>query len=111
MRGAIADPDGEYVFEDFVDDDGIDRPLASARLVVAGDEVDLSGSSEQAKGPVNCTLNMSDPAVVCGVMMALAGTSSPMRVAGRSDHGTRGLCVNARSPPSSPTAWLWGTGW
>ncbi len=106
MRGAIADiPDGEYVFEDFVDDDGIelDRPLRiHARLVVAGDgiEVDLSGSSEQAKGPVNCTLNMSDSAVVCGVMMALgrdipanAGCYRPIRIT-----APEGLCVNARSP-------------
>jgi N-methylhydantoinase B len=56
-------PSGVYEFEDFVDDDGIDteRQLRiHARLTVKEDsvEVDLSGSSSQAKGPVNCTLNM-----------------------------------------------------
>ena len=79
MRVMIAGiPDGSYAFEDFVDDDGIDRdtPLKiCARLEVQGESVavDLSGSSPQAKGPVNCTLAMSHSAVMCGVMMAIGG--------------------------------------
>jgi N-methylhydantoinase B len=82
MRAMIrAIPDGTYGFEDFVDDDGIDRdrPIRIAvSLTVAGDEVaiDLTGSSGQARGPVNCTLAMSHSAVMCGVMMAL-GTEIP----------------------------------
>ena len=106
MRAAIAGmPDGTYEFEDFVDDDGIDRdkPLRiHARMTVRGDEIeiDLSGSSPQARGPVNCTYNMMDSAVVCGVMMSVgsdipanAGCYRPIGIT-----APEGLCVNARSP-------------
>ena len=106
MRAAIARiPDGTYAFHDFVDDDGIerDRPLRiDVALTVAGDSVivDLGGSSDQAVGPVNCTLNMSRSAVICGVMMALgadipanAGCYRPVIV-----KAPEGLVVNARSP-------------
>lgn len=116
MRAAIAAiPDGTYTFEDFVDDDGIerDRPLKiHVALTVAGDAVtiDLAGSSEQAVGPVNCTLNMSRSAVICGVMMALgadvpanAGCYRPVTV-----KAPEGLVVNARSP--APVANRMATG-
>jgi len=106
MRAMIRDiPDGTYAFEDFVDDDGIDRdtPLTvSAKLTVRGDslEVDLSGSSLQAQGPVNCTRNMSGSGVFCGILMAIgsdipanAGCYEPVRIA-----APDGLCVTARSP-------------
>lgn len=50
-------PDGEYRFEDFLDDDGVtDVPVRIAvALRVKGDEVDVdfTGSSPQAPGPVN----------------------------------------------------------
>jgi N-methylhydantoinase B len=106
MRAAIkAMPNGTHEFEDFVDDDGIerDKPLRiHAQITVSGDEIkiDLSGSSPQAKGPVNCTYNMTDSAVVCGVMMSVgsdipgnAGCYRPIRII-----APEGLCVNARSP-------------
>jgi N-methylhydantoinase B len=106
MRDAIAGmPDGTYEFEDFVDDDGIDRdkPLRiHARMTVRGEEIeiDLSGSSPQARGPVNCTYNMMDSAVVCAVMMSVgsdipanAGCYRPIAIT-----APEGLCVNARSP-------------
>lgn len=106
MRAAIgAMPDGTHEFEDFVDDDGIElgKPLRiHARLTVAGEriEIDLSGSSPQASGPVNCTYNMMDSAVVCGVMMSVgsdipanAGCYRPISIT-----APEGLCVNARSP-------------
>ena len=107
MRAAIAGmPDGTYHFEDFVDDDGIDldTPLRiRLALTVDGDEIaiDLSGSSRQATGPVNCTYNMTYSAVVCGVMMSIgteipanAGCYRPIRIT-----APAGLCVNA-SPPA-----------
>ena len=116
MRATIAQiPDGTYAFEDFVDDDGIerDRPLRiHVELTVKGEEVliDLSGSAEQAVGPVNCTLNMTRSAVVCGVMMALgsevpanAGCYRPVTVT-----APEGLVVNARSP--APVANRMATG-
>ncbi|EDP65480.1 N-methylhydantoinase B (ATP-hydrolyzing) [alpha proteobacterium BAL199] len=116
MRAAIARiPDGTYRFHDFVDDDGIerDRPLkVDVALTVDGDSVivDLGGSSDQAVGPVNCTLNMSRSAVICGVMMALgadipanAGCYRPVIV-----KAPEGLVVNARSP--APVANRMATG-
>ncbi len=107
MRNAIARlPDGEYEFEDFVDDDGIDdtRIRIHVRLVVEGETVtvDLSGSSEQVQGPVNCTLNMTASAVICGVMMAIgrdipanAGVYRPVQIV-----APPGRVVNAVSPAS-----------
>ena len=106
MRAAIrAIPDGIYTFEDFVDDDGIDcdTPLkVSARMTVADDtlEIDLSGSSRQAQGPVNCTRNMSSSGVFCGILMAIgsgipanAGCYEPVTIV-----APDGLCVTACSP-------------
>jgi N-methylhydantoinase B len=106
MRAMIRDiPDGTYSFEDFVDDDGIDRDTSlriAVQMTVAGDtlEIDLSGSSPQAQGPVNCTRNMSASGVFCGILMAIgsdisanAGCYEPVRIA-----APDGLCVTARSP-------------
>lgn len=58
MRAAIAElPDGEYRFQDVIDDDGVgtkDIPLA-VRVVVADDTIlfDFAGSSAQVKGNIN----------------------------------------------------------
>jgi N-methylhydantoinase B len=106
MRAAITGmPDGTFAFEDFVDDDGIDKDTRLriyVRMTVSGEEIeiDLSGSSEQARGPVNCTYNMMDSAVVCGVMMSVgsdipanAGCYRPIKIV-----APEGLCVNAKSP-------------
>lgn len=106
MRRAIAAiPDGDYAFEDFVDDDGIDRetPLRIAvTLAVRGDEltIDMTGSSPQAQGPVNCTRNMSASGAFCGVLMAIgsdipanAGCYVPVTIV-----SPEGSCVAARAP-------------
>ena len=115
MRAAIARiPDGSYEFEDFVDDDGITdaRLRIKVSLHVRGDEleVDFEGSSAQASGPVNCTLNMSSSAVVCACLMSIggdipanAGVYRPIRVSAPS-----GSVVNARSP--APVANRMATG-
>jgi N-methylhydantoinase B len=52
-------PGGTYRFVDFLDNDGIDvdrRIRIEVTVTVAGSEfvVDLTGSSPQAKGPINC---------------------------------------------------------
>lgn len=78
MRAALAAmPDGAYTFEDFVDDDGItDAPLAlQVSVTITGDTatVDFAGSSPQATGTVNCTLNMTKSAVYFAVMSAAGG--------------------------------------
>ena len=105
MRAAIATvPDGHYEYQDFVDDDGItDEAIKIAvSITVAGDllTVDLSGSSQQATGPINCTLNMTSSAVICGVMMSIgseipanAGCYRPILIT-----APEGSAVNALSP-------------
>ena len=116
LRQAISSmKDGVHEFEDFVDDDGIDldSPLRIAvRLVIAEDQItiDLSGSSPQAKGPINCTLNMSRSAVICAVLMSIgkdvpanAGCYRPITVT-----APAGSIVNARSP--APVANRMATG-
>jgi N-methylhydantoinase B len=51
-------PDGVYHSDGFIDDDGLDSdPLpVKMKVTIAGDqmEIDLEGSSPQARGPVNC---------------------------------------------------------
>jgi len=116
IRAMIARiPDGSYMFEDFVDDDGIDRDRRiriAVSLTVRGEEIgiDLTGSSPQARGPVNCTLAMSHSAVMCGVMMALgtevpanAGCYRPVALT-----APLGTVVNCRSP--APVANRMATG-
>ena len=106
MRAAIrAIPDGVYCFADHLDDDGIDRDAQiriDVALKVMGDtlEIDLSGSSRQVQGPVNCTRNMSASGVFCGILMAIgsdipanAGCYVPVRIT-----APDGLCVTALSP-------------
>lgn len=92
MRAVISDlPDGSYDFEDFVDDDGqnaIGLKIV-AQVKIEGDHcvVDLSGSADQAPGPVNCTLNMARSGVYCallclgeGKVMANSGAYAPIDV-------------------------------
>jgi N-methylhydantoinase B len=106
MRAAIAAiPDGTYTFEDEVDDDGIDRDTRLTivvSLTVQGDKltIDLTGSSPQAQGPVNCTRNMATSGVFCGILMAIgsdipanAGCYVPVTIV-----TPEGSCVAARSP-------------
>jgi N-methylhydantoinase B len=64
-RAAVAElPDGQWSFEDWIDDDGIDldRPIRLFVTVTkSGDEmtVDWTGSSEQVKGAINSTLSFT----------------------------------------------------
>ncbi|MBI3695705.1 MAG: hydantoinase B/oxoprolinase family protein, partial [Acidobacteria bacterium] len=58
MRARLSEiPPGEYIFQDFLDDDGIsDAPVRiHCRLRIAGDEatVDFSGSNPQVAGSIN----------------------------------------------------------
>ncbi|MEE2805453.1 MAG: hydantoinase B/oxoprolinase family protein [Pseudomonadota bacterium] len=57
-------PDGEYSFEDWIDDDGIDRerPIRLfCTIEKHGDalKVDWDGSSAQVRGAINCTLSFT----------------------------------------------------
>jgi N-methylhydantoinase B len=72
-------PDGEWSFEDFIDDDGIDygKPI---RLFVtirkSGDSmvVDWTGTNPQVKGAINNTLSYTKAASYCAVRSVLPQT-------------------------------------
>lgn len=115
MRSVLAElPDGTYTFEDVVDDDGqaaVDLAVV-ASVVIRGDHcvVDLSGSADQAPGPVNCTLNMAKSGVYCallslgdGAVMANSGAYRPIEVQCRS-----GCIANCNAP--APVANRMATG-
>ena len=82
MRAALMDlPDGEGVFEDFCDGDGIaddelgkDVPFV-IRLSVKkmGDRliVDFAGTAAQVKGPMNAPLSVTASGVYCGLKTAV----------------------------------------
>ncbi len=67
-------PDGEYYFEDCVEDDGVtnDPTWIRLRLVVRDDELiaDYSDSDPQAKGIVNCTYGVTASGTYNGVFHA-----------------------------------------
>jgi N-methylhydantoinase B len=76
-RAALADlPDGEWSFEDWIDDDGVDygRPI---RLFVtikkAGEKmlVDWTGTSPQVKGAINNTLSFTKAASYTAIRSVL----------------------------------------
>jgi N-methylhydantoinase B len=76
-RAALAAvPDGEYRFEDFLDDDGIsDEPIAiRLRAVVRGGELhcDFTGSAEQRPSSVNAVASVTRSAVYYVVRCLLA---------------------------------------
>ncbi len=115
MRGVISElPDGVYTFEDYVDDDGQEAIglAVTAEVTIHGDRctVDLSGSADQAPGPVNCTLNMARSGVYCallclgeGKVMANSGAYAPIEVICRP-----GSIVNCTAP--APVANRMATG-
>jgi len=80
MRAAIAAlPDGRYVFEDYLDNDGIvDEPLTIALdLTIAGDALtlDFSRSSPPCRGPVN--IAYSTAVAACYVALKHVFTDVP----------------------------------
>ncbi len=68
MCAAIADiPDGQYEFQDFLDDDGLGSGPVSikAKITIRGDRaaVDFSGTAPQAKTCINATKSVTRSAV------------------------------------------------
>ena len=62
MRAGIeAMPDGAYVFEDWLDDDGVgpDPIKIAVKVTIAGDQftADFSASADQVLGPMNCRIS------------------------------------------------------
>lgn len=76
-RAAVAElPDGEYDFEDWIDDDGIDveRPIRLyVKITKTGDRmlVDWTGTSDQVKGAINNTLSFTKAASYTGIRSIL----------------------------------------
>ncbi len=73
MRAEIgAIPDGVYRFSDQVEDDGIEKRSFTIKVAVhvQGDElvVDYTGTSPQARGPINATLGVSYSAAYNGIL-------------------------------------------
>lgn len=69
-------PDGEFVFEDFLDDDGIDvgRPIRlKVSVTKKGDGIvfDWTGTSPQVKGALNATLSFTRAASYCGLLSVM----------------------------------------
>jgi len=82
MRAMLTDlPDGEGIFEDFCDGDGIPDTTDGAdapfwiRLAIrkTGDRIviDFAGSDPQVKGPMNAPLSVTASGVFCGLKMAV----------------------------------------
>lgn len=75
MRNALdALPDGTYAAEDFVDGDGIEdgAKRICVELTIKGSTIalDFSGTSAQAKGPINATMATTTSAAYYAVMAA-----------------------------------------
>jgi len=69
-------PDGEWSFEDWIDDDGIDygkpiRLFVTIRKSGNGMVVDWTGTSPQVKGAINNTLSFTKAASYCAVRSVL----------------------------------------
>ncbi len=104
-RGIRTLPDGEYVYEDYLEfygPDGLDPVLMRLALTVRDGSIhaDFSGSSGQVPGPVNSTLAVTTG----GVVIALKSILDPE---GPINHGSfvpiavnapEGTIVNARPP-------------
>ncbi len=76
-RAAISElPDGQFSFEDWIDDDGVDfgKPIRLfVTLTKKGDSLlaDWTGTSPQVKGAINNTLSFTKAAVYCCVRSVL----------------------------------------
>ncbi len=98
-------PDGVYEFEDFLDDDGIDRdrPVRIHAKITINDDrmcVDLSGSAPEVRGPINATLGSASSAVYFAAVacadrpiMPNAGCYRPVEII-----APEGLIISARHP-------------
>jgi N-methylhydantoinase B len=91
-RAAVAAlPDGTYEAEGFLDNDGLGSdPLpVKLKLTIKGDgmTVDLAGSAEQARGPVNCGMTQTIAAarvayklLICSEVSPNGGSFRPLEV-------------------------------
>jgi N-methylhydantoinase B len=81
-RQAVADlPDGVYESEGYLDNDGLgsDPLLVKLKIEVQGNAMtlDLAGSSEQARGPVNCGFTQTIAAARVAYKLLICSEVSP----------------------------------
>jgi N-methylhydantoinase B len=105
--GLSALPDGEYEFEDYMDDDGIDigkKLLLKVKIVLKNDTIhlDFSGSSKQVKGAINvvegalkATVYYSLKAIVDPTLPPNGGFYRPISI-----FAPKGSILNAVPPAS-----------
>jgi N-methylhydantoinase B/oxoprolinase/acetone carboxylase alpha subunit len=103
-------PDGEYSFEDVMEDDGATEDLTHFRvtMVIRGDEIiaDWSRSDSQARGPVNATFGVTASATYNAILHVTdkniphnSGCYRPIKII-----APPGTCVNVEYPGSSVVA-------
>lgn len=79
-RAAVGElPDGEYTFEDWIDDDGMDigqpiRLFVTIRKKGEAVEFDWTGSAPQVRGAINCTLSVTEAASYTALRSILPGS-------------------------------------
>ena len=81
VRAAIAQwPDGEYEYEDYIDEDGVDPDpvVLHVKLTIKGDEVfaDYTGTSPQVRGSINIH-SVEGAASVFGAIRMVTGLETP----------------------------------
>jgi N-methylhydantoinase B len=68
-------PNGRYNFTDYIDDDGFERgPIPIVCAIEVSDDhltVDFTGSSDQVKGAINCTLSYTKSSTYLAIRCAL----------------------------------------
>lgn len=82
FRAALAEvPDGEYVGEDAVDDDGVsDEPLVvRAKVTIAGESVsvDFAGTCPQVRRNLNCPFSSTLSATLSAIKSTLTSSDIP----------------------------------
>lgn len=104
LAGIREIPDGVYIFQDYMDDDGAgnyDIPIQASITISDGNiHVDFTGTAAQVEGNINCPLSVTAAAVYytfyCLMPLqtpACAGSFRPISL-----HAPRGLLVNAARP-------------
>jgi N-methylhydantoinase B len=104
-------PDGVYQAESFMDDDGVavDSPAVRVTVRIEGDamEIDLEGSSEQVRGPINVGL----PATVSACRVALKCVCSPLSPVAEGSFAPLTVrvpanCMFNAQPPAPCAVWI-----
>jgi N-methylhydantoinase B len=111
-RAIAAIPDGTYVREDFMDDNGVDREPVKLRCAITIDgsdvTIDLTGSADEQLGPVNCPLVYTTATCRFALKMlttpelpASSGEDRPLTVI-----APEGSIFNPRAPAATHIGWV-----